>query len=615
MLSSGLLQRSFKIVKSQADGFCLLHSVSRSLNAQISHCYDLDINKLITCLKGEAMQHIDEYSGFCESISAMIDQMYDYIENKNYDTDFGNVIPLLLANSIEIDICILYRHGDALGCRIVECSKKDANVCVFIYKVGDHYDAVYPISYNHLLIPEIARNVQCSQLCKQPQVVEISTHNDISTLRDKIEINSDKINAPDNDLRLVTWNINGLTQYKLHDNILGNFLKGFDIILLSETWTSEHDEFSLEGFEFHNFPSSYWHVNARRNSGGLPVFIRCNVKHGLLFVKQHDGNVIWFKLRKQVFSLRNDIYLGNVYIVPEGSTHSNNDVFNVIMDDIAKFPLNAKILLCGDYNARTGTESDVITNEVHGTDRGLSELIPDIFVEAEHMNDIPRRYSMDKSPINRHGNQLIERCKSAGIVIFNGRIGTDKGVGEYTRVDTTGCSVVDYMIGSPSLLDRIINFTIVPKFPESDHRPIACSIRCSARPNETEVEHGTNWLSFDKYKWSPSGLDKARTVLCDQQSEGYRSYVIDALASHAETNEVAIAFDQYVRQAIDRTCTKAEINASKRPKGLKWYDRELRLKRSEAIKAGVSKVSSMRTKITNLVCGAFSMLLTEKIKW
>ena len=62
--------------------------------------------------------------------------------------------------------------------------------------------------------------------------------------------------------------------------------------------------------------------------------------------------------------------------------------------------------------------------------------------------------------------------------------------------------------------------------------------------------------------------------------------VIDALVSHAETNEVAIAFDQYIRQAIDRTCTKVKVNASKRPKGPKWYDRKLRLKRSEAIKAG-----------------------------
>ena len=149
-------------------------------------------------------------------------------------------------------------------------------------------------------LPEKTRKVQCSQWCKQSQVVEILTHNDISNpescdvtkLRDKIEINSDKINSPDNDLRVVTWNINGLTQYELHDNILGKFLKGFDIILLSDTWKSEQDEFTLEGLGFYNFPRYYRHVNARRNFGGLAVFIRNSVKHGLLFLYQHDDNVI-----------------------------------------------------------------------------------------------------------------------------------------------------------------------------------------------------------------------------------------------------------------------------------------------------------------------------------
>ena len=43
---------------------------------------------------------------------------------------------------------------------------------------------------------------------------------------------------------------------------------------------------------------------------------------------------------------------------------------------------------------------------------------------------------------------------------------SDKGIGEYTRFDTIGCSVVDYVIRSPSLLERIINFAILHKFPE-----------------------------------------------------------------------------------------------------------------------------------------------------
>ena len=31
-------------------------------------------------------------------------------------------------------------------------------------------------------------------------------------------------------------------------------------------------------------------------------------------------------------------------------------------------------------------------------------------------------------------------------MILNGRVGSDKGVGDYTRTDTTGNSVVDYVI-------------------------------------------------------------------------------------------------------------------------------------------------------------------------
>ena len=72
---------------------------------------------------------------------------------------------------------------------------------------------------------------------------------------------------------------------------------------------------------------------------------------------------------------------------------------------------------------------------------------------------------MEKTLIHSHGNQLIKLFKSACIAIFNGIMGCDKGIGEYTRLDTIGC-VVDYVIRSPSLLERIINFAIMHKFSE-----------------------------------------------------------------------------------------------------------------------------------------------------
>ena len=56
---------------------------------------------------------------------------------------------------------------------------------------------------------------------------------------------------PANDaFRLISWNINGLTHCKLLDDILGNFLNKYDIILLCETWTSDQDDIALDGFEF-----------------------------------------------------------------------------------------------------------------------------------------------------------------------------------------------------------------------------------------------------------------------------------------------------------------------------------------------------------------------------
>ena len=62
--------------------------------------------------------------------------------------------------------------------------------------------------------------------------------------------------------------------------------------------------------------------------------------------------------------------------------------------------------------------------------------------------DVLTRSSRDKLAVNKHGIKLLDLCKSAGILILNGRIGHDKGIGESTRDDTTGKSVVNYAIGT-----------------------------------------------------------------------------------------------------------------------------------------------------------------------
>ena len=58
---------------------------------------------------------------------------------------------------------------------------------------------------------------------------------------------------------------------------------------------------------------------------------------------------------------------------------------------------------------------------------------------------------------NNYGNRLIDFCKSSSLYLFNGRLGVDNCKGCFT---TTINSVVDYVVGSPYLLSKCVDFEI-----------------------------------------------------------------------------------------------------------------------------------------------------------
>ena len=257
-------------------------------------------------------------------------------------------------------------------------------------------------------------------------------------------------------------------------------------------------------------------------------------------------------LKKEYFSLPKDIYLGNVYIVPEGSSYLNDDVFHLIKQDIAKLFSDAQVLICGDYNARKGVALDSPVDTVYGNDNNLNEIIPDYCLLDYCEKNILDRHSMDSACKNGHGMKPLEVCKSTGLVIFNGRLGSDKGKREYTRVDTTGCSVVDYFVGSHSVFNMVTNFCVQTKFPESDHRPIECSLRCyvTADYHNINVPTAADWLPCVKYVWCHENLNTIRSVLGDAQSQNHRSAIVDVVVYKSSSDHLARAFDNYIHHAL-----------------------------------------------------------------
>ena len=72
---------------------------------------------------------------------------------------------------------------------------------------------------------------------------------------------------------------------------------------------------------------------------------------------------------------------------------------------------------------------------------------------------IKERTSQDKI-VNDFGKKLVSFCRTTNIRIVNGRLGADKGKGEYTRIENEQHSTVDYLLADPQSATLIADFDI-----------------------------------------------------------------------------------------------------------------------------------------------------------
>ena len=111
---------------------------------------------------------------------------------------------------------------------------------------------------------------------------------------------------------------------------------------------------------------------------------------------------MWIKLDKQ-FKLQNDIYLANAYICQRNSSYSSktDDTIELLECDIASFSQSGKIILCGDFNARTNSAC---------VDDDIDDLLD---LPYDYIQDVPlARNNADTSNVNLHGESLLNLCKS-----------------------------------------------------------------------------------------------------------------------------------------------------------------------------------------------------------
>ena len=101
-------------------------------------------------------------------------------------------------------------------------------------------------------------------------------------------------------------------------------------------------------------------------------------------------------------------------------------------------------------------------------------------------------------------------------------MGADLGVGGYTRVDTTGKSLVDYLRATLVTFIMITDLRIHPKTPESGHLPISFnfSYKQTLGRNFGNLDCSTRQL-HQRYSWDKDNLGNLVATLTDNTSNIY----------------------------------------------------------------------------------------------
>ncbi len=127
-----------------------------------------------------------------------------------------------------------------------------------------------------------------------------------------------------------------------------------DIILLNEKHTDKSSEKyynTIPGYIYKDAPQTFIHPCARSPSGGIGIFIRCDLMEGI-HVDSTDEKFVWLRLKSSFFFCDNDKMIGCAYFsrIDSSYIHSTNtrtDYFNIFAEQVDKFNNGEDIFLGG----------------------------------------------------------------------------------------------------------------------------------------------------------------------------------------------------------------------------------------------------------------------------
>ena len=277
---------------------------------------------------------------------------------------------------------------------------------------------------------------------------------------------------------------------KLKDVDFLNEIKNYSIVGIVETHIHKEieEELCIPGFRLLSHKSRSLNNKSHKSSGGIALFIKESLWNLVIPINNDDNhNSLWVKLKKEASGGQDDIYIGTIYFSPLKNNNDNSKKGYDIFEEILHYKEKGEVIIQGDFNARTNVEDDTI--------------IPDKFDNSLNLtvsNNIPCRNSEDKMPPDHRGKEILELCKSLGLVIVNGCKTCDI-YGKYKSFQWNGSSVVDYVITSQKMFENIEYLNVGNYIPWlSDHCALQYKLGISILKSQHNVskELGETYNSF-----------------------------------------------------------------------------------------------------------------------
>lgn len=348
----------------------------------------------------------------------------------------------------------------------------------------------------------------------------------------------------------------------------------FDIFSLNETfiYSDNYDYAAFKDYDVHVAKAVRLSLRAR-SSGGVMVFVNKRLAQFVKRINVKYEHTVVLEINKELFGINNNVFLICMYIHPydskfwDISEHGYGieileqcivDLFESIDDEFS-------LIVCGDLNARTGSDNAVHNDSYDVEWNSMREKVDD--------SALFQRISDDKET-NAFGKELLDLCSMFNCVILNGLQQFDFD-DSLTFVSTAGGSTIDYFIVSSDICnsDFVCSLLVMPCI-YSSHFPVSLSLCCNNDIDIIDKNDGNEPEWITKTIWDQS---LEHTYLENWIRDDIQDVYDQAVAVlDYDVNEALKLFNDALLTASDCMRKRVLVGGGQQRQPALWFDEECR---------------------------------------